>query len=323
VTFLQLVNMALRESGADLDSLSDFSTMNSLQTKMKNWVSQAWREICMERDEWHYMTGQAVVDVYPRIYVEDWNRAGGIPAAGATFSGVETEWGFTLVSVDSVEGLITNANGLSAFISIEEFIDQAQWPLLNEQFEELAPTPDSTAFIFKGWGRYQFQNYTDTVNISGVNTVFSAIEPQITTFYVQDVENEDPALYPITFVPYPRFVELCPDYPSTTLGKPEAITITPDGRYDFWPRLDKHYVVKYNYTKAVNELSSTTDVPLNLSSEYHEIIVWKALEYYAFFDKNQELLQHAHRRYSFFRNRMERREMPVVTFGRNRFNYRS
>jgi hypothetical protein len=80
-------------------------------------------------------------------------------------------------------------------------------------------------------------------------------------------------------------------------------------------------VVKYNYTRAVNELSLTTDIPLNLPAEYHDIIVWKALMYYSQYDNNQTLYGHALSRYSFFRNRMERRLMPVVSFGKNRYNY--
>jgi hypothetical protein len=98
-----------------------------------------------------------------------------------------------------------------------------------------------------------------------------------------------------------------------------VITDTPDGNYDFYPRPDNHYVVKYNYTKAVNELSLTTDVPLNLPSEYHDYIAWRALMYYAHFDNNAVLLKHATQRAAFYRNRMERRLMPQLTFGRNKF----
>lgn len=319
MTYLELVNAALRESGADLDSLASFSSMNSLQTKMKNWVGQAWKEICMERDEWEYMTGLAVVDIYPRIYVENWNRAGGIPAAGATFIGEESEFPFTLISVESVEGLITDVNGLSAFINIEDY-DVSNLPILNEGFDELTPTPDTNVLTYKGWGRYNFQTYTDTVIVSGTSVTFSAIEPQVQTFYVQDVENMDPNLVRLVYMPYARFQEICPEY-STDMGKPQVITTTPDGRYDLWPKPDNRYVVKYNYTRAVNELSLVTDVPLNLPPEYHEVIVWKALMYYAQYDDRPTLLRHALSRYSFFRNRMERRLMPIVSFGRNRFNY--
>lgn len=318
-TYLELVNAAIRESGADLDSLSSFTSMNSLQTKMKNWVGQAWKEICMERDEWHYMTGLAVVDIYPRIYVENWERAGGIPAAGATFIGVDSEFPFTLVSVDSVEGLITNANGLSAFLSIEEF-DTSKLPFLNEFFDEVLPTPSSDAFEFKGWGRYNFQTYTDTVTINGSSVTFNAIEPRTDTFYIQDVELGDTNLVKAPFTPYARFMEIAPEY-SNDLGKPQILTLTPDGRYDFWPRPDKHYVVKYNYLKAVNELSAATDTPFALPSEYHDIIFWKALTFYAQYDNNQSLYNHANSRYRFYQNRMERRLMPVVSFGKNRFNY--
>lgn len=319
MNFLDLVNYALRESGADLDSLSNFTTMNSLQTKMKNWVSQAWREICMDRDEWEYMTGLAIVDIYPRIYVEDWNRAGGVPSAGATFRSAESLWGCTLVSVDSVEGTITNVNGLSAFIDISTFVT-GTWPMLNEQFDELLPTPDVGAFVYKGWGRYNFQTHSDTVLISGTSVTFTSVEPQITTFYVQDVEEEEYTASQLTYVPYARFMELAPELTPNQLGKPQIITTTPDGRYDVWPRLDKHYVVKYNYTRAVNELSLTTDIPLNLSTEYHEIIAWKALIYYANYDANPTLLAQATSRYEFFKRKMERRTMPITSFGRSRFS---
>jgi hypothetical protein len=41
--------------------------------------------------------------------------------------------------------------------------------------------------------------------------------------------------------------------------------------------------------------------------------------YYAHFDNNAVLLKHATQRAAFYRNRMERRLMPQLTFGRNKF----
>lgn len=317
MNFLALVNAVRREAGTDMDSLSDFSSLDVMDNRFKEWTAQAWKEICMERDEWEYTTGLAVVDIYPRLFVENWERAGGIPSAGATYVGSESTFPFTLVSVDSVEGTITDVNGLTAFIDISNF-NTSLLPLLNETFDEVTPSADTDVFVFKGWGRYNLQTYTDTVVNSGTTVTYNAIEPQLDTLYIQDVELDDPNLFKVAYVPYARYVEMAPEY-SMDLGKPQIFTTTPDGRYDFWPRPDKHYVLKYNYTRAVNELTLATDVPQNLPDEYHDAIVWRAVSYYALYDQDINKFKNATRRYMFYKGRMDKRLMPTVSFGRNRY----
>lgn len=70
--YLQLVNAAILESGADLQQYnsngSDFvSNTDSLMRKFKVWTNRAWRTIQQEADDWHFLTSRAVVNVDPRI----------------------------------------------------------------------------------------------------------------------------------------------------------------------------------------------------------------------------------------------------------------
>lgn len=318
-TFLSLVNDLIRESGQDGDSITDFSNLTPMQTRFKGWIAQSWKEICMERDEWEYMTGKAVRSIYPRIRVEDWTNAGGVPVQGALFAGQDSGFSFTLFNTEAIEGTITDPNGLSAFIDISGF-STANMPFLDEMFDQDSPVNLAGTFVFKGWGKYNLNNYSDTVVTSGVSYTFTSVEPQLDTLYIQDVETGSTNLQKVTYIPYARFIEMAPEYGSS-LGKPQVFTTCPDGTYDMWPRPDKRYVITYEYTKNVTELVNETDVPAALPSEYHDAIMWRALTYFADYDEDTAQFRTATKRYNFYKNRMERRLMPVVSFGRNKFNY--
>ena len=82
-TYVELVNSAIQESGADLASYSvtgsDFTTnTDSLMRRFKVWVQRAWLTLQQDADDWQFLTSRAVVNVGPRImfYVE-----GAIPGA--------------------------------------------------------------------------------------------------------------------------------------------------------------------------------------------------------------------------------------------------
>lgn len=70
--YVQLVNDAIDESGADLakyeEDGSDFYTnTDSLMNKFKKWVARAWKTIQQEADDWEFLTSRAVVNTGPGI----------------------------------------------------------------------------------------------------------------------------------------------------------------------------------------------------------------------------------------------------------------
>lgn len=71
-TYVELVNSTIQESGAESASFSatgsDFNTnTDSLMRRFKVWVQRAWKFIQQDADDWHFLTGQAVVNIGPRI----------------------------------------------------------------------------------------------------------------------------------------------------------------------------------------------------------------------------------------------------------------
>lgn len=71
-TYLQQVNNVINEAGADLALFasdgSDFATLgsfNTLQQKIKTWVSRAWKEIQQDSYDWDYMEEIAVCNIDP------------------------------------------------------------------------------------------------------------------------------------------------------------------------------------------------------------------------------------------------------------------
>lgn len=83
-TYLSIVNDAIIESGADLDTFevdgSDFDSMghDSLMYKFKTWTRRAWQTIQQESYDWQFMAQQAVVNINPGVlvYTSGFNTAG-------------------------------------------------------------------------------------------------------------------------------------------------------------------------------------------------------------------------------------------------------
>ena len=74
-TYVQLVNSAITESGADMATYdpagSDFNSQstNSMMPKFKTWVSRAWKTIQQECYDWEFMAETAEVTIDPGIEV--------------------------------------------------------------------------------------------------------------------------------------------------------------------------------------------------------------------------------------------------------------
>lgn len=71
-TYLQLVNEAIDEAGAELASFaddgSDFNTVSdAMMNRFKKWVKKAWKTIQQEQFDWEWMQSQAVVNLSPGI----------------------------------------------------------------------------------------------------------------------------------------------------------------------------------------------------------------------------------------------------------------
>lgn len=313
-TYLDLVNAVILESGTDLDRLtsSNFaSPPDDMQEKFKEWVKSAWREIQQERNEWQFRTKQAQFIISPRFLVVDGDRATA-PPVGATYEGDDTGATFSVLGVTLLDGAWATGDA-EAWIDFDNYGDSSiKW---NEYYDEL--TPDAlnlNVFRMKWWGRYDL-----------IKTLSDCLEPDLRTFSVQSTggssqqDNTNASdNRTILYVPYDQWI-YGPENDQVGRGRPTYFTTTPEGFFDFYPRLDQQYVLTFQYSVLPQELSAHGDVVQTLPNNYSDVVKWRALMYYADYDDKPQTFARAERRYETYKNRLERNQMPPITFAPSLF----
>lgn len=71
MNYLELVQRTIKESGAHLDVPDDLSGLDGLQNQFKDWVSQAWQEIQIERPEWHFRQDEGSINIDPLVITDE------------------------------------------------------------------------------------------------------------------------------------------------------------------------------------------------------------------------------------------------------------
>lgn len=317
-TYIDTTNAAIFESGTDLDpiAIGDFpSPLDPMQTRFKNWTGQAWRELQQERNEWQFRNKMAQFIISPRFLVVDGDRATA-PPVGAVYSGDETDATFTVLGTTLLSGSWA-AGTAEAWIDFEEY-DETPYNTVKwgEYYDESAPDPSNVnVFRMKWWGRYNL-----------IDTLTDCLEPDLNTFFIQSTggstqqdndESADNRL--IRFVSYNDWLVMA-EQDQVGRGRPTMFTITPEGFYDFYPRLDKQYLLTFTYSVKPQELSAANDVIESLPSSYTDAIKWRTVMYYAMYDNKPQVYQMAERRYETYKNRLERNQMPKIVWSANRYN---
>jgi hypothetical protein len=312
-TFLQLTNDALREAGIYLDPLtsSNFAAPGEhMYERFKEWVNQSARDTVLERKEWEFQSRNAVVVISPRVYVEAGSRATA-PPAGSTFVTTETETTFEVVSTTTLSGSWAGSTA-TAFI---DFIEIDGVFKFNESVDEVTPTPaNEDVFIIRDWGTYNLQTLFPDLDEANPSSFFLQGTGGST---VQD--NEDAAdIVPLVYIPRGNWS----DWYETAygaFGTPRYITTALNGNYELWPRPDKQYVLKFNYSASPINMSAYTDTT-NLPSFYEDAIVWRAVLYYAQFEGLPAVEAKANKRYKFYKRILDANHKPKYAFGRSKFD---
>lgn len=65
MNYLELVQRAIKESGAHLDMPDTLSGIDGLQSRFADWVNQAWVEMQMERPEWQFRQDESAITLDP------------------------------------------------------------------------------------------------------------------------------------------------------------------------------------------------------------------------------------------------------------------
>lgn len=313
--FRTLVNRALTECGASLDTIeaADFtSPSDSIQRKMKTWVGQAWREIQMEINDWQYMSKQAQLEIYPQFLITDGDRATA-PGAGADFEGDDTDSTFNLLATPT---LLSGAWATGTAVAIMKYSALSGQPKWGEYYDETSPGTQADCVRLKWWGRY---------NLSSL--VSDLLEANTSTFFIQSTggatlqtNTADADNGALTYVPWATWLQAY-EGDATTRGRPLFFTQTPEGWYDFWPRPDEGYLLNFTYTAEPQELSAAADEPTGLDSQYQDLIVWRAVMYWADYQERPSQFARAERRYETIYNRLNRNQKPQFAFGPNVYSY--
>ncbi len=317
LTYLQLVNEAIRQSRTSIDPLttSNFaSTTDPLQLDFKSWVNEAHREIQLERRKWRFKSKLANLLIGPRVYVEE--EASGLvtPVATNIIRGDDTGAHLTVVSVSLISGA-WNAGTAKAYITYNTRDGQFKFNETCDIVNASDVVQTSNLFRVKGWGRYNLQT-----------EVSDLFEADLTTFAIQSTGGSssqtnsssfDPT--PLNFIAWDNWVQSFENQEGAAYGCPQYFTITPEGLYDFYPRPDKFYVLRFYYQKSIQDLTLYTDTPTDLPADYHNAIVWRAVMYYADGDDKDMLWRKARRRFEFYKKRLEENQMPTPVWAPNPF----
>jgi len=100
----------------------------------------------------------------------------------------------------------------------------------------------------------------------------------------------------------------------TAEGLPSYFSIQPDNGLNFYLVPDAAYTITGEYFKTPTELSGNTDIPI-IPTQFHMIIVWRALMFYAGFDAANEKYAMGKNEYNKLLMRLEIDRLPKMTFG--------
>lgn len=308
---LDLLNAVVRESGIDLDSLSSSdwaSPPEKMHQRIKEWVGQAWLEIQVERAEWEFMSRKGSFTIYPRVYVELGNRATA-PAAGAEYETDTTEATFTVLSTTLLSGAWASGTA-KAYIDYEDLDGTFKF---DEFADETTPVVAGNIFKIRDWGAWDLS--TIITDLSEANTLNFTVQSTGSDTTQDNTEAFDQNK--LVFVPWETWVDNY-EGPDAGTGMPQYFTIRPNGHYSFYPRPDEGYFVKFTYTAEPGTFTAYGDTP-DLADHLQPIIVWKALLYYAQYDRAGDVERRARERYRFYKRIMDRDKKPRFTWPRSRY----
>lgn len=99
---------------------------------------------------------------------------------------------------------------------------------------------------------------------------------------------------------------------------PECYAVRPDGAIVVWPIPDKDYTVSIEASKSVEPMLANSDIS-EIPAAHHDVILQKALMYYASHEEDNSLYQVANARYENAIVLLSSESLPAVTIGRGAF----
>ena len=98
---------------------------------------------------------------------------------------------------------------------------------------------------------------------------------------------------------------------SQTAGRPTDATTLPDDKIGLGPKPNAVFVFSGDYYRSAKTMSVNTDDPI-IPSQYHMVIVWRALMLYAAFEEAGSLYQTAMVEYNKINRMLELNQLPPI-----------
>lgn len=167
---------------------------------------------------------------------------------------------------------------------------------------------ESDAWNFM-WARFEFATTDGSRDYSLADMQIDRLaEQSITCYDITETESEE---WRLTYKPYFAFSQQF-DLGTVETGKPQYVTVTPDGSIRVYPTPDSaDYRVQGDYYSQVVELAANTDVPV-LPSKFHDAIVYKAMMDVGAYIGAAEVVQMGEVQYKAMLRKMYRDEAPAV-----------
>lgn len=297
-TYLQIVNEAVDEAKVSVDALTSVNFASPPRTQLydrfKRWVNLAYQELLQDRKDWHFRTERANVNIWPRLHLSGLSY---VPAIGDVLEGASSGVRFTVKAVHAHEDVEVDTT-VEHTVSVDFAVPSERANLiLRENINRVSPSPSSAVGYLKAWGRYDFRSLVTQLEKVNIDTVM-----------FHDLDGFSRKVIPLTTSQWPVDYSMYPwngDYPL-------YMAESSQGSYDLYPMPMGECRLSFDFTRSIPTMVNYNDVPLGLPEEYHEYLVWKAVEEFADFDGNGKLYTRARKRTEKYRNYMERDEMPAI-----------
>ena len=117
----------------------------------------------------------------------------------------------------------------------------------------------------------------------------------------------------MTFLPWSNFRAIY-KIGTQNNGQPVNFTIDPQNNLVLGPKPDAIYTISGEYQMSAQILAADGDTP-EVPSDYHDLIVWYALEKYGRFSAAPEALAQAQRESSRLMRQLEANQLPSIALG--------
>ena len=321
-TFLDLVNNAIYESKATLDPLTsgNFASppRTTLYSRFKNWVNMAYHELLMKRKEWHFRKERATVDIWPRIHVTGLDVSF-TPAVGDVLVGQSSGVQLTVYGVHTFEDVELDTSNEYTLSVLPVAGYDLRNLILRENFSRTTPTPFANGCYLKGIGQYSFNDLVTNLESIDPNTVTVSKTPS-------EAASEGLTLFanvsPVTYVPWESWQEaITGTNVSSWLGDaPIYISRTPQGKWELFPQPETKMQLSFDFTTKLPSLSAYSDTPIIIPEQYHDYLMWRAVQEYADFDSQAKLFMRATKHVEEYLYWLNRDQMPDIKLDLGRFN---